>query len=108
MIFLMKIKNNNGQSKIGASLAAHPLVVHHIHSLSADMVSANELVLFQLSGLLGCFSDIVGQDHAVHEVEDTPMNPRKAAILIIRRPLLCIYAVIVIFVSGFQGIYGND
>lgn len=25
MIFLMKIKNNNGQSKIGASLAAHPL-----------------------------------------------------------------------------------
>lgn len=45
-----------------------------------DMVSANELVLFQLSGLLGCFSDIVGQDHAVHEVEDTPMNPRKAAV----------------------------
>lgn len=71
----MKIKkNNNGQSKIGASLAAHPLVVHHI------MVSANELVLFQLSGLLGCFSDIVGQGHAVHEVEDTPMNPRKAAV----------------------------
>lgn len=77
----MKIKkNNNGQSKIGASLAAHPLVVHHIHSLSADMVSANELVLFQLLGLLGCFSDIVGQGHAVHEVEDTPMNPRKAAV----------------------------
>ena len=48
------------QNKTGASLAAHPLVVRHIHSLSADMVSANELVLFQLSGLLGCFSDIVG------------------------------------------------
>lgn len=43
-------------------------------------LSANELVLFQLSGLLGCFSDIVGQGHAVHEVEDTPMNPRKAAV----------------------------
>ena len=80
MIFLMKIKNNNGQSKIGTSLAAHPFMVRHIHSLFADMVSANELVLFQLSGLLGCFSDIVEQDHAVHKVEDTPMNPRKAAV----------------------------
>jgi lipoprotein len=55
-------------------------MVRHIHSLSADVVSANELVQFQLSGLLGCFSDIVGQGHAVHEVEDTPMNPRKAAV----------------------------
>lgn len=61
-------------------MAAYPFMVRHIHSLSADMVFANELVLFQLSGLLGCFSDIVGQDHAVHEVEDTPMNPRKTAV----------------------------
>jgi hypothetical protein len=55
-------------------------MVRHIHSLSADVVSANELVQFQLSGLLGCFSDIVGQGHAVHEVEVTPMNPRMAAV----------------------------
>lgn len=70
----------NEQNKIGTSLAAYPFMVRHIHCLLADMVSANELVLFQFSGLLGCFSGIMGQNNAVHEVEDTPMNPRKVAV----------------------------
>lgn len=34
-------------------MAINPFMARHIHSLSADMVYTNELVLFQLWGLLG-------------------------------------------------------
>lgn len=51
---------NHEENKIITSFFIYPVVDCIVFCVFAYMVYTNELVLFQLSRLLGCFSNIMG------------------------------------------------